>query len=279
MQELEINTPDVNKTEISAYGDKVNIRTIPDMVIEDYTPGQNLNYKTPEGSVVELLIDKAKSYAFKVNKVEQKQSDIAYMEKWSDDASMQLKITIDSGVLAGVYGDAHADNKGATAGAIHGDVDLGAAGVPVEITKANVIDKIVECGQVLTEQNVPETGRWIVIPAWMATRIKTSDLKDASLTGDGTSTLRNGRIGRIDKFEIFESNNLPYASDGTYGANCWHCIAGHKSGITFATQLVENEMLPNPNDFGKLIRGLQVFGYKVIKAESLVDFYVAPADL
>jgi len=113
----------------------------------------------------------------------------------------------------------------------------------------------------------------------MATRLKTSDLKDASLTGDGTSTLRNGRIGRIDKFEVFESNNLSYANDGTYGGNCWHVLAGHNSGITFATQLVENEMLPNPNDFGKLIRGLQVFGYKVIKPESLIDFYVAPAAL
>lgn len=265
--------------EISAMGDKVIIRTIPDMIIEDYVPGQNLNYRTPEGATVELLIDKAKSYAFKINKVEQKQADINYMDKWSDDASMQMKITIDRAVLAAVYADAHAKNKGITAGKIQGNINLGVATAPVEITKANVVDKIVELGQVLQEQDVPETGRWLVIPAWMATRLKTSDLKDASMTGDGTSTLRNGRIGRIDKFEIFESNSLPYVTDGGTSALAWHVLAGHKSAITFATQLVENEILPNPNDFGKLIRGLQVYGHKVIKPESLIDFYCYPGSL
>ena len=249
------------------------------MIIRDYVIGQNLQYTKQEGATVELLIDQGKYFAFPINSVEKKQADINYMDKWSEDAAQQMKITVDTTVLAGVYADANSYNKGATAGKISGNINLGAAGAPVEITKANVIDKIVEIGQVLQEQNVPETGRFIVIPAWMGTRIKTSDLKDASLSGDGTSTLRNGRIGRIDKFEVFESNNLPYAYDSSYGGNGFHIIAGHKSGITFASQLVENEILPNPNDFGKLIRGLQVFGYKVIKSESLVDFYCTPASL
>lgn len=265
--------------EISARGDKVIIRTIPDITIRDYVIGQNLQYTNQEGAVVELLIDKGKYFAFPINAVEKKQSDINYMDKWGGDAAQQMKIEIDTDVLAGVYADADADNKGATAGKDSGNINLGAAGAPVEITKANVIDKIVEIGQVLQEQNVPETNRWIVIPPWMGTRIKTSDLKDASLSGDGTSMLRNGRIGRIDTFEIFVSNNLSYANDSSYGGNAWHVIAGHKSAITFASQLVENEMLPNPNDFGKLIRGLQVYGYKTIKGDAMVDFYCAPAGL
>ena len=247
--------------------------------MRDYVIGQGLNYTKQVGAVVELLIDKGKYFAFPINSVEKKQADINFMDKWSDDAAQQMKIAVDSDVLSGVYADAHASNKGATAGAISGNINLGAAGAPVEITKANVIDKIVELGQVLQEQNVPETGRWIVIPAWMGTRIKTSDLKDASLSGDGTSTLRNGRIGRIDKFEVFESNNLPYAYDSAAAVNGFHIIAGHKSAITFASQMVENEMIPDPNDFGKLIRGLQVYGYKTIKAEGLVDFYCTPASL
>lgn len=265
--------------EISARGDKVIIRTIPDMTVRDYVIGQGLTYTKQVGSVVELLIDKGKYFAFPVNNVEKKQADINFMDKWSDDAAQQMKIAIDSAVLAGVYADAHAYNKGATAGKISRNINLGAAGAPVEITKANVIDKIVELGQVLQEQNVPETGRYVVIPAWMGTRIKTSDLKDASLSGDGTSTLRNGRIGRIDKFEVYESNNLPYALDSSYGANAFHIIAGHKSAITFASQMVENEILTDPNDFGKLIRGLQVYGFKTIKSDALVDFYCAPAAL
>ena len=145
--------------------------------MRDYVIGQGLNYTKQVGAVVELLIDKGKYFAFPINSVEKKQADMNFMDKWSDDAAQQMKIAVDSDVLSGVYADAHASNKGATAGAISGNINLGAAGAPVEITKANVIDKIVELGQVLQEQNVPETGRFIVIPAWMGTRIKTSDLK------------------------------------------------------------------------------------------------------
>jgi len=249
------------------------------MTVKNYSKGQNLEYDTPEGDVVELLIDNGFYYAFKVNRVDQKQADMEYMEKWSDDAGEQLKIAVDGRILDNVYADAADSNKGTTAGKDSGNIDLGTSGSPVEITKANAVDKIVELGQVLDEQNVPETDRWLVVPPWMRTRSLLGELKDASLTGDGKSALRNGRLGVVDRFTLYNSNNLTKVNDSTYGGDAWHVLAGHKSGITFASQLVDNEMIPNPNDFGQLIRGLQVFGYKVIKPEAVVDFYAAPAKL
>jgi hypothetical protein len=52
-------------------------------------------------------------------------------------------------------------------------------------------------GQVLDEQNVPETGRFLLLPFWATNLLKQSDLKAVYLTGDGTTPLRNGRVGTV----------------------------------------------------------------------------------
>ena len=255
------------------------VRTVPAISISDYEVGKDLDYERPVGDTVELKIDKGKYFAFVINSVEQKQADIAYVDKWAEDASEQMKISIDRGILADIPTDSHANNAGTTAGKISGSVDLGTTNTDgssaVELSKSTIIDKIVECGLVLDEQDVPETSRWMILPSWGCARIKLSELKDASLTGDGKSTLRNGRTGMIDRFEIYNSNNiLPVTEDTT---KCYNAIFGHKSALTFASQLVENELIPNPKDFGKLMRGLQVYGYKVIHPESMGTLYCKAA--
>jgi len=257
--------------EIKNHGDKVIIRTVPDITINDYEIGQSLDYERPRSANIELLIDQGKYYAFNVNEVEKKQADINYVDRWAEDASEQLKISIDSDILSAVYASAATANKGATAGVISGGIDLGTTGTnggsAEALTNGTVVDKMVECGQVLDEQNVPNNNRWFVLPAWMATRIKLSELSEASYAGDGTSMMRNGRIGIINNFELFVSNQVYSVAEGT--ATLYYPIFGHKSAITFASQLVNNEMIPNPDDFGQLMRGLQVYGYKVVKPDAM----------
>jgi len=257
--------------EISEYGDKVYIRTVPDIVISEYQKGMSLDVQNPESDNVELLIDKGYYYNVNISDVDKKQSDINFMDAWGQDAAEQMKVKIDYKILNDIYGDVDASNAGTTAGKISSGINLGTTGSPVEVTKSNVIDVLVHSGQVLDEQNVPETDRWAVIPAWMASRIKTSDLKDASLTGDSKSVLRNGRLGMIDRWTLYSSNNVAHTTDGENEA--FHVLMGHKSALTFASQLVKNEILPNPHDFGQLMRGLQVFGYEVIKPVSMLDLY------
>ncbi len=257
--------------EITNAGDKVIIRTIPDIVINDYQKGQDLDYQNPEKANTELNIDKGKYFAFAVDNVDKRQSDIAFIDKWSEDASERMKIAIDTDVLGNVYADVHANNKGTTAGAKSSSYNLGTTQSSVTITKTNVLDYIVDCGSVLSEQNVPETGRWMVIPVWMANLIKKSDLKDASLTGDEISVLRNGRIGRIDDIVLYKSNNYTSVTDGS--DTCYNIIFGTKHAITFASQMTNMETLPNPKTFGQLIRGLNVYGYKVIKSEAMGVLY------
>jgi hypothetical protein len=260
--------------EIKNHGDTVEIRTIPDITIRDYEIDQNLVYERPTGTVVELSINKGKYYAISVNDVEKKQADIPYVEKWTDDAGEQMAIKIDNTILNAIYSDVHASNTGATAGVKSSAFNLGITGTQISLDKTNILDYIVDCGTVLDEQDVPQMGRWFVITPLFAGMIKKSDLKDASLAGDGTSILRNGRIGMIDRFTLYSSNNYTAVSDTT---STWHLLFGHPRALTFASQLVQNEIIPNPNDFGQLMRGLQVFGYKVVKSEAIGDLYADKA--
>ena len=258
--------------EIRKMGDTVIIRSIPSITINDYVVGQKLSYERPQSPSLVLNVNKGKYWGIELNDVMKVQSDLPLLDKWTDDAVRQLKIKVETVFWSDstVYAGCDPANMGATAGARSASYNLGAAGAPLQITKANVLDVIVDAGTVLDEQNIPEEGRWLVIPVWMAGLIKKSDLKDASLTGDGKSILRNGRIGMIDRFTLYASNLLYFVTDvGT----CYYIPFGQKSGLSFASQITETEKLRNPYDFGDIVRGLKVFGYKPTKPQAYGILY------
>jgi hypothetical protein len=82
--------------EIRQKGDKVIIRTVPDITIRDYVKGQDLVYESPTAAEVELEINKAKYYATRIDKIDEVQNDVKLMDWWSDDAGKQLAIKIDT---------------------------------------------------------------------------------------------------------------------------------------------------------------------------------------
>ena len=261
--------------DIKAQGDQVEIRTTPDITVSDYLQGQVLAIENPEPTKVSLLIDKGKYWNFLGEDVEKAQADYDFVNDWTQDAAEQVKIKVDTEVLADIHADVSADNAGATAGRLSGNIDLGTTGTWVTVTKANILDVIVDTGTVLDEQNAPESDRWMVLPAWMCGMIKKSDLQDASLAGDGTSILRNGRIGMIDRYEIFRSNLLDVTVDGT--DNVTNCLFGHKSALTFAGQFTNSESIRSESYFGTLHRGLKVYGYEVVKPTTIGLLYASAA--
>jgi len=195
--------------EIRQFGDTVNIRTTPEITIRDYVKGQTLTVENPDKPKIQLVIDKGEYFACVEDDVDGVQSDINLMDLWTKDASERMKIKIDQRVLTDLLPGISALNKGATAGAKTASFDLGTTGAGNSITLDKdstggkpVVDHLVDMGTVLDEANVPETGRFVVIPAKMAGLIKKSELKDASLSGDSTSILRNGRLGMIDRFTV-----------------------------------------------------------------------------
>lgn len=262
--------------EIKAYGDKVNIRTTPELTIRDYAKGMQLQVERPDKPKISLNIDQGDYFAAVEDDVDKIQSDVNLMDAWSRDASEKMKIKIDTKVLSspilgggtGIAGT----NQGATAGRISGNINLGVTGAPVQLTKTNILDYVVDLGTVLDEANAPEGDRWLLLPAWVAGMLKKSDMKDSSLTGDTQTPLRNGRLGTIDRFTIYVSHNLYKVTDT--GNTAFSILAGHKMGLTFASQMTEMESLRAESTFGTIVRGLQVYGYQVVKPEALARLYV-----
>lgn len=277
--------------EIKGMGDKVIINNIPTLTISSYQPGQGLSYEAPTPETLELVIDKGKYFAFHVNDLLAMQSQPKLMDMFSNDASMQMKIQIDSNVIYRVFGEADSANKGATAGEKSGAYDLGTEGSPYQLASSttSAVDMITRLSAVLDEQNVPETDRFLLISPKDRQALMNSNLQQAYLTGDDKSILRNGKIGMIDRFTVYVSNNLPWlAANGTEwqpgagtstepslisattNANKRRAIiAGHKSAITFASQMTKMETVRNPYDFGDYVRGMNVYGFKVVKPEAL----------
>lgn len=263
--------------EIKGFGDKIHIRGIPTITVSNYTKGLSLTNQVPTATEIQLLIDQGKYFSVVLDDVDAVQSDVKLMDAFTNDAAQQMKITIDAAVLAGVYANAATANKGATAGAISGGINLGATGAALQLTKDGttgvaIIDYILRMGQTLDEQNVPEDGRWIVIPAWAAALLKQSDLRQAYLTGDSVSPLRNGKLGQVDRFTVYVSNNLASVTDATN--LCFYTLAGTRDAISFASQVTNVETLRSPTTFGNIVRGLNVYGFKVTKPEALAVGYV-----
>lgn len=265
--------------EIKNQGDKVKIRTKPTITIKDYRADGDLEVERPVGSIVELAIDQGKYFNLILDDVMEVQSDLNLMSMWADDASEQFKITVDTAVLKGLVNGATATtNRGAAAGAISGDINLGVTSTgPLAVTaapasnKVDVLDMILRLGQVLDEQNIPETGRWLIVPTWVATLIKKSELRQAYLSGDATTMLRNGRLGMVDRFTLYVSNLLPSGTAGGLASGEYAVFAGHAHGLTFASQFTKMETLRSERTFGQLVRGLQVYGYKVVDGKALTQ--------
>lgn len=263
--------------DISDLGDKITINNIPSITINTYTIGSTLTYEVPTPSIVELLIDKAKYFGVSISDVIEYQAQPKLMDMFTSDAAKQMAIAIDTDVLLGTFDQGSSSNKGSAAGAVSGAYSLGTDTSPLNLTVSNIVTTFTALASVLDEQNVPSTDRWIVITPYIRNLLMGSSLAQAYVTGDNESILRNGKIGTIDRFTIYVSNLLPSAlDDQDFDGNASAAaqartaiMAGHKSAITFASQIAKVESIPNPNDFGTLVRGLNVYGYKVIKPEAL----------
>ena len=296
--------------EIKNQGDTVRIRTAPTLTISDYTIGSNLQYEVPTPVTQDLLIEKAKSFAFQCNDVQTAQSDMNLLNMYMEDASKQLKISIadevffsmfcttagstsgtdkqtNSTTAANTRGCAAA-NQGSTAGVKSVALDLGTDVTPIDgtTTPANLLNLILRMGAVLDEQNVPESGRWLLLSPVDRQILLQSNLGAAYFTGDTTSTVRTGKVGMLDRFTVYVSNMLPRAavtkgwvsgqtatSAGVADAGAATVarrmvLGGHKDAISFASQVSKTEQVRNPSDFGDFIRGLSVYGRKVTKPES-----------
>ena len=234
--------------EISGQGEKVVIRTVPTININDYT-GSITNQELTT-SKVELLIDKAKYYSFKMDDVLEAQSDINMLDAATTDAAEQMRVAVETNVLASSITGATTITSQTT------------------ITASNVLTSILDIGKALDELNIPEEGRYMVLSPTFVSLLKQSELRQAYLTGDATSPLRNGQVGVVDRFTIYQSNMLFTAASGA-DSGYTHILAGHPKALCFASQFTNTETVRLESTFGSAVRGLKVYGSKIVVPDAI----------
>jgi hypothetical protein len=265
--------------EFKKQGDTIRIRQAPEMTIRDYVKGDVLTYEVPAENATSMTISYGKYVAFQVDDIDAVQMDVDLMNMYATDAAERLKIRVDIDVLTAMAAGAHANNTGNTAGLISGNIALGAAGAAnnIEVDRTNALDKIVELGQALDEQNIPQADRFVIIPAWYASRLKLSDIKAADFSGDNTGVVRTGLIGMIDGCKIYVNNSVySAAAVGDTPATEWSVVAGHKLATSFALQLSKIDALKIPTSFGEYWRTLWVYGIKAVRTEALAKLICNP---
>jgi hypothetical protein len=267
--------------DIKSMGDKVIINNIPSITINAYSVGTTLTYEVPAPSTIELQVDKGYYFGVNVSDVLEYQAQPNLMDMFTTDAANQMKIKVDAECLQAVVTGCDAANVGATAGKLSASYNFGTDLAPLALTggaAGNILQTITAMASALDEQNVPESDRFLILTPVERNMLMSSNLAQAQFMGDSTSIVRNGKIGRIDRFDVYVSNLLPKGAPGQdyFGGAMASALkrhamyAGHKSAWTFASQINKVESIPNPSDFGQLVRGLVVYGRKVVKPEGVV---------
>jgi len=283
--------------EIKNQGDTIRIRTAPSITIRDYAgAGTTLTSEVPVPISVDMQINKGKYFNVQVNDILAHQADMDLMNMFTDDAAKQMKIQIENDCFFQYFvtEGTVAANKGATAGALSSAYNLGTDAAPIDqATPANVLNAILQMSSALDEQNVPEDGRYLVMSPRDRQLLMQTDIAQAYFTGDQSSTIRTGKIGMLDRFTVYVSNLLPKGNagkavvagltDASTGATVSGAkkrrmmVAGTKHACAFAASISKTEPLRNQTDFGDIVRGLNVFGHKVLKPEAMVTALVGSA--
>src|SRR5262249_34744768 len=151
---------------------------------------------------------------------------------------------------------------------------IGSDSSPIIPTAANALayESLVDLSTKLDEANIPDAGRWCVIPAWYEGLL----LKDARFVSYGTvanrDTLLNGMVGRAAGFDILKSNNVTNSGTGASGDK-YRLMAGTSMAISLAEQILNMEPYRPHLRFADALKGLHVWGCRVIRSQALAVLF------
>jgi hypothetical protein len=251
--------------EISGPGNVVHITQFGDPVVTSYTPNSTLTYQTLNDAGLDMNIDQAYSFSFSVDDVDRRQAAGDMQSYLEERASYVLANTADT-YIAGLYTGVASGNT------------VGTSSVPItpalfaSATPADFYTKVLLPLKVqLTEANIPMQGRYVIVPPWAEALLEQTQafIAVTDMQGQPSEVFTTGMIGRAAGFDIYVSNN----SINYSGAN-WICQAGHPMAITYAEQIVQTEALRLQTTFADGVRGLHVFGSKLVRPDAIAVAYV-----
>ncbi|CAL9301221.1 MULTISPECIES: coat protein [Streptomyces] len=240
--------------DISAFGDTVHITTLADPTIGTYTPHTDITIEDVDDVDTTLLIDQSKYFAFEVDDVEKRQSRNggAVLSEQARKAGYKLRDVADQFVATTMA-------AGMDAGNLVAEQTLASPG--------DAYDLLVDLGVMLDEDNVPDDGRWVVVTPGFHGLLK----KDSRFVGSGdeagAAARRNGMIGEAAGFTIRKSNNAPAGPGAGAGRLV---IAGYGGATTYAEQINNVEAARKEKGFADIVKGLHLYGAKVVRPTGLV---------
>jgi N4-gp56 family major capsid protein len=233
--------------EIKKQGDTVHIKMLGDVSVFTYNRGDTISYEDLADAEMTLKVDQSDAFAFKVDDIDKAQAGDE-MAARTDAASWNLKNKAD-GYVAGLYTQVQSSNVKSATAITDGD---------------KAYNGLIDLGVRLDECNVPDQDRWVVVPPWYYGLLLTND-KFVRVDASGSSAgLRNGEVGQVDNMRVLKSNSVPIISGDDYAV-----MAGYSGAISFADQVTEVEALRLETTFATGVRGLHLYGAKVIRPDGL----------
>ncbi len=234
--------------EVRALGDKVKILEVGDVSITNYTRDGELTYETLADASKLLEITQAKNFAFRLDDADGAQAVPGLIDEAARKAGLGLLDVIDQ-YIAAFYSSAGITD------------DLGDDSTPLEIQSGNVISTLALIARKLDDEDVPEDGRFIVVPPWVIEDLR---LAKAVWENPNTAILSTGYVGRFMNLEVFKSTNVPNTTGTKY-----KILAGTRAAISLALQLNKVEAIRLEKYFADGVRGLALYGGKVVQPDCL----------
>jgi hypothetical protein len=272
--------------EIENFGDTVNIIKEPTITVSSYTRGSVVNTQDLADDQITLTVDQANAFAFKIDDIEERHSHVNFEALATSSGAFSLKRKYDANVLqtlsdgAGIAG---ADDASLSGGLTTTNSALGTASAPINVETDDAgINLMLLMARVLDDQSVPEENRWFVAPPIFYEKMFQAGNKiaEVQVTGDASSNLRNGLAtpGTLAGFQCYKSTALNstagtdqvtlsgVATDASENI----IMAGHISAAATASHIAKTEVVRSSESFSDVVRGLHVFGRKVLRPEALV---------
>lgn len=251
--------------EISGYGDTVKINEIGDVTVSNYSSGATLSWQTLTDAQKILLIDQSKYFAFSIDDVDAAQMNPKVMNAAMQAASYAVADTVDQ-FISGLYAGA----------GITSSTYLGTATAPLQVSTGNILLDISYVQRYMDENNVPTQDRFMVIPPWFHQKLLLTEVGGISASAEpkvfSDETLVNGYIGQVMGFNLMLSNNVTNA--GTAASVISAVMAFNKSAISYAGQISKIEAVKRESTFDEGVKGLYVYGAKVVRPAALATLYV-----
>ena len=260
--------------EIAAYGDSVRIIKEPTITVYQYERGADVTKTALTDQEVTLIVDVANAFKFIVDDIETNMSHVNFRDVATSSAAYALRDAFDAGVLASMFAGVSASAPDHIIGA---DAAVGTAGVNETtasidlIDVADPLDVMARMARLLDDQSIPEEGRWFVASPAFYEALSQSSSKLLSVDYNaGQGSIRNGLVssGKLRGFNMYKSNNIAATATAT-----GKCLAGHMSSTATAQTITSTEVIRDPSSFGDIVRGLHVYGAKVLRPEALVSAF------